>query len=265
MAVVAGYSLPLLGVGVAEGDGVDRVVSPEEDPVKENERSRERSEHTVVCVLQDSLRDWEGGDEEQDEDRGRKEESVLVRGHGTHFLWLSVRVMPCVDTLKWTMVAVGAGPAASVSEMALAMACGPVRDSISTELMYRTLQAEKSQGRISVRLMCQRFGHQLSLVTTCTLHYIAQYSCTYNIIEFLTSTYSTVYTILFCIHHILLFNISKFKDHYPKTLLFLCFPFQYLRLNTLTLQHIHAKQIPFLCFQFKDMPSRKRLERGLFP
>ena len=57
MAVVAGYSLPLLGVGVAEGDGVDRVVSPEEDPVKENERSRERSEHTVVCVLQDSLRD----------------------------------------------------------------------------------------------------------------------------------------------------------------------------------------------------------------
>ena len=40
MAVVAEYSLPLLGVSVAEGDGVDRVVSPEEDPVKENERSR---------------------------------------------------------------------------------------------------------------------------------------------------------------------------------------------------------------------------------
>lgn len=70
-------------------------------------------------------------------------ESVSRRRHRTHFLWLSVRVMPCEDTLKWTMVAVGAGLAASVSEMALAMAWGPVRDSISTELMYRTLQAGK--------------------------------------------------------------------------------------------------------------------------
>lgn len=53
----------------------------------------------------------------------------------TYFLWLSVSVMPCEDTLKCTTVAVGGGAAASVSEMALATACGPVRDSISTELM----------------------------------------------------------------------------------------------------------------------------------
>lgn len=58
-----------------------------------------------------------------------------------HFLWLSVKVMPCDDTLKWTTVAVGAGLDPMVSEIALAMACGPVKDSISTEFMYRTLHA----------------------------------------------------------------------------------------------------------------------------
>lgn len=40
----------------------------------------------------------------------------------THFLWLSVSVMPCEDTLKCTMVAVGEEAAASVSDMALATA-----------------------------------------------------------------------------------------------------------------------------------------------
>lgn len=53
----------------------------------------------------------------------------------TYFLWLSVSVMPCEDTLKCTTVAAGGEAAASVSDMALATACGPVRDSISTELM----------------------------------------------------------------------------------------------------------------------------------
>lgn len=53
--------------------------------------------------------------------------------------------MPWVDTLKWTTVALGCGWAASVSLMALAMAWGPVRDSISTELMYRTLHAGKNR------------------------------------------------------------------------------------------------------------------------
>lgn len=49
--------------------------------------------------------------------------------------------MPCDDTLKWTTVAVGAGFDVTVSEIALAMACGPVKDSISTEFMYNTLHA----------------------------------------------------------------------------------------------------------------------------
>lgn len=49
--------------------------------------------------------------------------------------------MPCDDTLKWTTVAVGVGLATIVSEIALATACGPVKDSISTEFMYSTLHA----------------------------------------------------------------------------------------------------------------------------
>lgn len=50
------------------------------------------------------------------------------------------------------MVAAGVGSAAKVSDVALEMACGPVSDSISTELMKSTLQAgrnrtkEESQG-----------------------------------------------------------------------------------------------------------------------
>lgn len=53
----------------------------------------------------------------------------------THFLWLSVSVMPCIDTLKWTVVAAGRGFVAKVRLIALAMAWGPVSDSMSTELM----------------------------------------------------------------------------------------------------------------------------------
>lgn len=43
-------------------------------------------------------------------------------GIQTYFLWLSVSVMPCEDTLKCTTVAVGGEVAASVSDMALAIA-----------------------------------------------------------------------------------------------------------------------------------------------
>lgn len=39
------------------------------------------------------------------------------------------------------MVAAGVGSAARVSEVALEMACGPVSDSMSTELTKSTLQA----------------------------------------------------------------------------------------------------------------------------
>lgn len=45
-----------------------------------------------------------------------------IGGIQTYFLWLSVSVMPCEDTLKCTMVAVGGEVAASVSDMALATA-----------------------------------------------------------------------------------------------------------------------------------------------
>ena len=41
------------------------------------------------------------------------------------------------------MVAAGVGSAARVSDVALEMACGPVSDSISTELTKSTLQAGK--------------------------------------------------------------------------------------------------------------------------
>lgn len=67
-----------------------------------------------------------------------------TKGDGSrssYFLWLSVKVMPCAETLKWTIVAFGVGSATSVSATALEMAWGPVSDSISTELMKRTLQA----------------------------------------------------------------------------------------------------------------------------
>lgn len=42
------------------------------------------------------------------------------------------------------MVAAGVGSAAKVSDVALEMACGPVSDSISTELMKSTLQAGRN-------------------------------------------------------------------------------------------------------------------------
>jgi len=54
---------------------------------------------------------------------------------------LSVSVMPNEDTLKWTPVAVGGVVVDSVALMAFDSASGPVRLSVSTLLMYSTLQA----------------------------------------------------------------------------------------------------------------------------
>lgn len=63
--------------------------------------------------------------------------------------WLSVSVMPWADTLKWTTVAEGRGLRDTVAPAALAMACGPVRDSVSTEFRYSTLQADGRSERLN--------------------------------------------------------------------------------------------------------------------
>ena len=66
---------------------------------------------------------------------------VCVCARGPHLLWLSVRVMPWEDTLKWTTVEVGRGSEARVRVVAFCTAWIPVRDSISTEPRNHTLQA----------------------------------------------------------------------------------------------------------------------------
>ena len=60
----------------------------------------------------------------------------------THFLWLSVNVIPWFETLKCTMVVLGGG-FSKVSLHARATAWGPVRDSVSTVFRNITLHAEK--------------------------------------------------------------------------------------------------------------------------
>ena len=49
--------------------------------------------------------------------------------------------MPSEDTLKWTSVAMGGVVVENVAVIALDSASGPVRLSVSTVLMYSTLQA----------------------------------------------------------------------------------------------------------------------------
>lgn len=68
----------------------------------------------------------------------------------THFLWLSVRVIPWEETLKWTTVEVGGGSERRVIVVAFCMAWQPVRDSISTEPRYHTLQAAGTQFQIAL-------------------------------------------------------------------------------------------------------------------
>lgn len=50
-----------------------------------------------------------------------------------NLLLLSVRVIPCEDTLKWTTVGTGRVFRAIVHLIALETASGPVNDSVSTE------------------------------------------------------------------------------------------------------------------------------------
>lgn len=54
--------------------------------------------------------------------------------------------MPWADTLKCTTQAEARGVALRVLVVALATACGPVKDSVSTELRYSTLQAIRKGG-----------------------------------------------------------------------------------------------------------------------
>lgn len=70
--------------------------------------------------------------------------------NSTHFLWLSVRVIPWEETLKWTTVEVGRGSERRVIVVAFCMAWLPVRDSISTEPRYHTLQAAGTQFQIAL-------------------------------------------------------------------------------------------------------------------
>lgn len=76
-------------------------------------------------------------------DPGMGLHSELLVPVSTYFLLLSVSVMPCEETLKCTTVVfrLGSLKLSKVTLMALATAWGPVRDSVSTELMNRTLQA----------------------------------------------------------------------------------------------------------------------------
>ncbi|TNN39339.1 hypothetical protein EYF80_050487 [Liparis tanakae] len=78
------------------------------------------------------------------------------------------------DTLKWTTVAAGRGLRASVLLVALAMASGPVRDSVSREFRYSTLQAERETRTMWIHDMNNtRREHPLLVrmknCTTCSL------------------------------------------------------------------------------------------------
>lgn len=75
----------------------------------------------------------------------------------THFLWLSVRVIPCEDTLKWTTVEAGGGLELRVILVAFCTAWTPVSDSISTEQRYHTLQA----GEHTFELQVQESGENM--------------------------------------------------------------------------------------------------------
>lgn len=82
-----------------------------------------------------------------------------------YFLWLSVNVMPCADTLKWTTVEMGDGSWVSVRLKAFCTAWYPVRDSISTEFRYHTLHAATEEGKDSKRSFItqqQANGHLLN-------------------------------------------------------------------------------------------------------
>lgn len=108
----------------------------------------------------------------------------------TYFLWLSVSVIPWLDTLKWTWVVL-AGGLSKVTLQALATACGPVRDSVSTELRYITLHAE-IEIRFSSPSACFLYMFVLSFVC---------YSClTVNFYFFKKQTYFKSFDHYHCRH-----------------------------------------------------------------
>lgn len=98
------FSPVVLRVDAAEGDAVDGVVPPEEDP-----------------------------ETDADVRKSRGTRRFLNGTTRTYRRWLSVSVMPCDVTLNWTTVAAGRGCRPRVASVALAIAWGPVRDSVSTE------------------------------------------------------------------------------------------------------------------------------------
>lgn len=108
-----GVSPPVLRVSAGESDAVHWIMAAKEEPVKD--------EGGGVTP-----RNWES----QGPMFGVPQE---LRAH-THFLWLSVRVMPWAETLKCTTAGVGRGLQPRAAELARATAWGPVSDSVSTEV-----------------------------------------------------------------------------------------------------------------------------------
>ena len=62
--------------------------------------------------------------------------------------------MPWLETLKWTTVVLGTGWESMVALMALAMAWGPVSDSVSTVLMNTTLHAAHTPRWTGLKKQC---------------------------------------------------------------------------------------------------------------
>lgn len=118
------YSLPALWVQRTEYDGVDSVVSPEEQPAGSNKESVWTHQISNLCVF---VYVWPAGTQ------------------NAHFRWLSVSVIPCAETLKCTTVEGGGGSMESVTVVAFWTAWCPVRDSSSTEPRYHTLHATTTQ------------------------------------------------------------------------------------------------------------------------
>lgn len=117
------YSLPALWVQRTEDDRVHSVMSPEEQPAVIE----------TVCV-------WTCG---FSGDHISVSVCVCVDWTcmNTHFLWLSVSVIPWADTLKWTTVDAGGGSMERVCVVAFCTAWCPVRDSSDTDPRYHTLHA----------------------------------------------------------------------------------------------------------------------------
>lgn len=167
--------LPALRVQRAEDDGAHGVVPPEEEPAGTwagdggaPARGPARQRPLVVCrpaerelpraaEARGRLRASRGGEGRRGARKppppgtARHRSDRSPHRRHTHFLWLSVRVMPCADTLKCTTVDRGGGCCARARLRAFWTAWWPVRDSVSTEPRYHTLQAV-GQGRASARL-----------------------------------------------------------------------------------------------------------------